>query len=245
MGSIGRQQIFDYPTVDFDSSALDTQDFPVPLSLVLFQSPAHFWRYRVLKRAMDFSLAAVMLALSLVPGIFIAAAIVLTSKGPVFYRETRIGRGGRPFQIWKFRSMRSKTSRRTHQVSTAHLHLHARWRTHKDVEDPRVTPIGKFLRKWSLDELPQLLNVLSGDMSLVGPRPVVRDELPLYAQMLSSYLAVTPGLSGLWQVSGRSNVNFTERARLDASYVERWSLIQDVRILARTIPAVLHRVGAR
>jgi len=245
MGTIGRQQIFDFPSVDFDSSSQDTQDFPVPLSLVLLRSPAESWRYRVLKRAIDLSLATMMLALSFVPCTFIALAIVLSSRGPVFYRETRIGRSGRPFQIWKFRSMRSRNSRRAHLETMAHSHMHTRWRTHKDLEDPRVTAIGKFLRKWSLDELPQLLNVLSGDMSLVGPRPVVRDELPLYAHMLGSYLAVTPGLSGLWQVSGRSNVNFSARARLDATYVETWSLKQDMVILARTVPAVLRSVGAR
>jgi len=126
-----------------------------------------------------------------------------------------------------------------------HFEVHSRWRTHKDIHDPRITAVGRFLRRWSLDELPQLINVLRGDMSLVGPRPVVKAELPLYEHLLHFYLAATPGLSGLWQVSGRSNVNFSKRARLDATYVRSWSLHRDFTILARTVPAVLRRVGAR
>jgi len=245
MGSLGLQESYEYPVVDFEYSTLSPQDLAVSLSLVLAQSPAESWRYRVLKRAIDVLFAFAMLVTCLIPCVVIAAAIALTSKGPVFYRETRIGRGGHPFQIWKFRSMRAKNPRRAPREALSHAEFHVRWRTHKDIEDPRVTSVGKFLRKWSLDELPQLLNVLSGEMSLVGPRPVVKAELPLYTHLVSSYLAVTPGLSGLWQVSGRSNVNFSARAKLDATYVETWSLRQDMAILARTVPAVLHRVGAR
>jgi lipopolysaccharide/colanic/teichoic acid biosynthesis glycosyltransferase len=119
------------------------------------------------------------------------------------------------------------------------------WRVHKTHSDPRITPIGGFLRRWSLDELPQLLNVFRGDMSLIGPRPVIAAEVPLYGHLQHFYLAATPGLSGLWQVSGRSNVSFAARANLDASYVRNWSLPGDFAILLRTVPAVLCRVGAR
>lgn len=111
--------------------------------------------------------------------------------------------------------------------------------------DPRVTVIGRFLRRWSLDEVPQIFNVLRGDMSLIGPRPIVKAETYEYKHLLSFYLAATPGLSGLWQVSGRSDLDYVDRAHLDAAYVQNWSLTADLKILLRTIPAVLGRVGAR
>jgi lipopolysaccharide/colanic/teichoic acid biosynthesis glycosyltransferase len=115
----------------------------------------------------------------------------------------------------------------------------------KHLTDPRVTKVGGFLRRWSLDELPQLLNVLRGEMSLIGPRPIVQAETVLYGDLLGFYLDAKPGLSGLWQVSGRSDVGYESRATLDASYVRSWSLRGDLVILLRTIPAVLKRVGAR
>ena len=115
---------------------------------------------------------------------------------------------------------------------------------HKHLRDPRITRIGGFLRKWSLDELPQLLNVLMGDMSLIGPRPIVESEMELYGSLISVYTTATPGLSGLWQVSGRSHIDYDKRAKLDAKYVQSWSLGGDLMILLRTIPAVLGRIGA-
>jgi len=203
------------------------------------------WRYLHVKRWMDVGGSLIMLMISLVPGLVIAAAIALTSGGPVFYRETRIGRGGRPFRIWKFRSMchTAEWQEIVKAGATDGIFLH--WRVHKNLRDPRITPVGDFLRRWSLDELPQVLNVLRGEMSLIGPRPVIAAEVPMYGQLQHFYLAATPGLSGLWQVSGRSDVSFTTRARLDATYVRTWSLRKDVGILLRTIPAVLSRVGAR
>jgi exopolysaccharide production protein ExoY len=118
------------------------------------------------------------------------------------------------------------------------------WRMHKHLRDPRITRIGGFLRKWSLDELPQLLNVLNGDMSLIGPRPIVESEKALYGNLLSVYTTAIPGLSGLWQVSGRSHIDYDKRAKLDAKYVQTWSLGGDLMILLRTVPAVLSRIGA-
>ena len=118
------------------------------------------------------------------------------------------------------------------------------WRMHKHLRDPRITRIGGFLRKWSLDELPQLLNVLNGDMSLIGPRPIVESETALYGNLLSVYTTAIPGLSGLWQVSGRSHIDYDKRAKLDAKYVQTWSLGGDLMILLRTVPAVLSRIGA-
>jgi lipopolysaccharide/colanic/teichoic acid biosynthesis glycosyltransferase len=202
------------------------------------------WRYLYLKRCADVFMAAILLALGFIPGLLIAAAISIGSEGPIFYRETRIGRGGLKFRIWKFRTMCQKTQEEDGSDSGAHDIPSLHWRIHKCPGDPRITRVGGFLRRWSLDELPQLLNVIVGEMSLVGPRPVVAAELPHYGDFEAFYLAATPGLSGLWQVSGRSNVNFATRAMLDAMYVRDWTLTGDIKILLRTIPAVLTRVGA-
>jgi lipopolysaccharide/colanic/teichoic acid biosynthesis glycosyltransferase len=170
--------------------------------------------------------------------------VVATSKGPLFYRERRIGQNGRQFRIWKFRSMHKNAAERARiadsQIDTKVLE----WRMHKHLRDPRITSVGGFLRKWSLDELPQLLNVLSGDMSLIGPRPIVESEVELYGSLISVYTTAVPGLSGLWQVSGRSHIDYDKRAKLDAKYVQSWSLGSDLMILLRTIPAVLGRIGA-
>jgi lipopolysaccharide/colanic/teichoic acid biosynthesis glycosyltransferase len=134
------------------------------------------------------------------------------------------------------------------QLHTGRLQADAnilQWRMHKSSRDPRITPIGHLLRRWSLDELPQLLNVIRGEMSLIGPRPIVEAESGFYGSLSSYYLAATPGLSGLWQVSGRSNFDYADRAKLDAMYVRSWSLGTDLSILVRTVPAVLSRIGAR
>jgi len=184
-------------------------------------------RYRYLKRAIDLLCSLILLILFAVPGLLIAAAIVLTSRGPVFYREERIGRGGKPFKIWKFRSM----------------HRNAPHKSRIQARRTGGVVLG-FLRRWSLDELPQLFNVLTGEMSLVGPRPIVESETVLYGDLLPYYLAATPGLSGAWQVSGRSEVGYDDRARLDAIYVSLWSMKTDFDILFRTLPAVLSRIGA-
>jgi len=202
------------------------------------------WRYRYVKRLIDFACASVLFVIFVIPGFLIAAAIVLTSPGPVFYREDRIGRGGRLFKIWKFRSMRQDAPK-MRWVNPAEVNgSRMEWRMRKDLNDPRVTSVGRFIRRWSLDEIPQLLNVLCGQMSLIGPRPIVAGEVPYYGDQLSLYIAAMPGLSGLWQVSGRSEVGYEYRAQLDATYVRSWSLGTDLHLLLRTVPAVLCRVGA-
>jgi len=202
------------------------------------------WRYAHLKRAVDVVGSLTMFAALALPGALCALSILLTSRGPVFYRETRIGRYGRPFRIWKFRTM-SNGIQEVPETSDCSSESLMRWRTQKDIPDPRITPTGRFLRRWSLDEIPQIINVIRGEMSLVGPRPVIHEEVALYGDLQHFYLAAIPGLSGLWQVSGRSNVCFTTRAYLDAHYVCNWTLRQDVGLLLRTLPAVLNRVGAR
>jgi len=208
------------------------------------EAPVDSWRYRYVKRAIDIVFSLIMIAAFALPGLMIAFAIFATSRGPVFYREKRIGRNGRLFRIWKFRSMHRNAAQRARIAGTESGAKILEWRMHKHLRDPRITRIGGFLRKWSLDELPQLLNVLTGDMSLIGPRPIVEAEKVLYGKLISAYLSATPGLSGLWQVSGRSHIDYDKRAKLDAKYVQTWSLGTDLIILFRTIPAVLRRIGA-
>ena len=239
------QPEYDFASVAFDGSAFVSEPRHSMSPVLSIGSRINSWQYLHVKRWIDVAGSLLMIAVSFVPGLLIAALIAFTSEGSVFYRETRIGRNGRPFRIWKFRSM-SHAAHWREVVKPGYsdgIFLH--WRVHKNHRDPRITPVGRFLRRWSLDELPQVLNVLRGEMSLIGPRPVVAAEVPLYGHLKHFYLAATPGLSGLWQVSGRSNVSFAARANLDASYVRNWSLRSDFSILLRTIPAVLGRVGAR
>ena len=206
--------------------------------------PVESWRYIYVKRAIDVVCSLLMLLAFAIPGVLIAAAILLTSKGPIFYREQRIGRDGRLFRIWKFRSMRKNAAQLTKIANAESTGNVLEWRMRKHLKDPRVTAVGGFLRRWSLDELPQIVNVLRGEMSLIGPRPIVPSETVYYGDLFSYYLAATPGLSGLWQVSGRSGVDYDRRVVLDAFYVQSWSLRSDFDILFRTIPAVLGRIGA-
>jgi lipopolysaccharide/colanic/teichoic acid biosynthesis glycosyltransferase len=201
------------------------------------------WKYRWCKRYIDILGAFIFLLIAFVPGLLIAIVIAATSEGPIFYREWRVGREGRPFRIWKFRSMSS--SIKAESMVHPSVDCALQWRVHKSHRDPRITAIGTFLRRWSLDEIPQIINVLRGEMSLVGPRPVVEAEIPLYADLKHFYLAASPGMSGLWQVSGRSNTTFRKRANLDASYVANWSIRRDLLILFKTVPVVFGRVGAR
>jgi undecaprenyl-phosphate galactose phosphotransferase len=239
------QSEYDYAGMAFEGSVFVSEASHSKLPLLSTGTHIRSWRYQHVKRWIDIAGSICMIAVSLIPGLLIAATIALTSEGPIFYRETRIGRGGRSFLIWKFRSM--CTAARWQEVVKAGCSdgIFMHWRVHKNLRDPRITRVGGFLRRWSLDELPQVLNVLRGEMSLVGPRPVVAAEVPLYGHLQHFYLAARPGLSGLWQVSGRSNLSFAARANLDASYVRNWSLLSDFGILFRTIPAVLGRVGAR
>jgi exopolysaccharide production protein ExoY len=243
MRRLQSQVVYDEPSVTFDETQAVSSDHSAQY-LVFPGLPLDSWRYRYVKRAVDIVLATMMGLVLLIPCLLIALLIRLTSPYPVFYREIRIGREGVPFGIWKFRSMKPHTALRSSQATHPESTV-LQWRIQKHHNDPRITPIGRFLRRWSLDELPQLFNVLRGEMSLIGPRPVVRAETRMYRDLLPYYLAATPGLSGLWQVSGRSDLDFEARANLDADYVEHWSLRSDLSILFRTIPAVLKRVGAR
>ena len=171
----------------------------------------------------------------------VAIAIKLESRGPVFYRSTRIGRDGRPFTFLKFRSMFDGADRQRQEIS----HLNEMdGPIFKISRDPRVTRIGRFLRVTSIDEIPQFLNVLRGEMSLVGPRPPIPEEVAQYEPWQFRRLDVKPGITCLWQISGRSRLSFKEWMRLDLEYIKHQSLWLDLRILLRTIPAVLSREGA-
>ncbi len=175
----------------------------------------------------------------------IALLIRLDSPGPVFYRQVRIGQGGRYFKAWKFRSMVENADLTLQEYLRQHPELRDSWQKNQKLfQDPRTTRVGRFLRRTSLDELPQLWNILRGDMSLVGPRPIVAEEVWRYGEKFSLYTKVTPGLTGLWQVSGRNNITYEERVNLDAYYVRNWSVWLDVYILARTVWVVIFGEGA-
>jgi len=193
------------------------------------------------KRLMDVTGAAAALVVLSPVFLIIAAAIKLESRGPIFYRQRRLALGGRSFDMLKFRSMRSDAERRRASLEAAN---EASGPLFKMKDDPRVTRIGSLLRRLSLDELPQLLNVLRGDLSLVGPRPPLPEEAAQYEPWQRHRLDVPQGLTGLWQVSGRSRLGFEEMSLLDLYYIENWSVLLDVEILLETLPTVLQGDGA-
>ena len=200
---------------------------------------------RFLKRSLDLTLVGFGLLFGWWLFALLALAVKLSSSGPVFYGQRRLGRGGHMFTAWKFRSMVRDADALLATYLQAHPELREEWeRDHKLKDDPRITWIGRILRRTSLDELPQLWNVLRGDMSLVGPRPIVQDEVPKYGERYVLYQKVRPGLSGLWQVSGRNDTTYAERVALDCYYVRNWSVWLDLVILARTVRVVLFGGGA-
>jgi lipopolysaccharide/colanic/teichoic acid biosynthesis glycosyltransferase len=202
-------------------------------------------RARAAKRAFDLGLGVTLAVVSFPVAIVIALAVVIQSGGPILYSQRRVGRGGRFISVWKFRTMVVEADAVLQQYLDQDPALAAEWRERRKLRrDPRVTGIGRLLRKTSLDELPQLWNVIRGDMSLVGPRPVVAEELCRYGSNSSLYLAVKPGVTGLWQTSGRNNTTYDYRVKLDSEYVRTWSIAKDLRIVLNTIPAVVRGIGA-
>ena len=193
------------------------------------------------KRLLDLLMASIGLLLLLPLLIATAAAVRITSRGPVFHRRRVVGRGGRPFDAFKFRSMRVDADR----ILQADAELWAAYlQNFKLSDDPRITPIGRFLRRYSIDELPQLLNVVRGEMSLVGPRMLTAAELTRYGNRVSVLLSVRPGITGLWQVSGRQTTTYERRVELDLHYVEHRSWWLDLRILVKTPLVALRGEGA-
>jgi exopolysaccharide biosynthesis polyprenyl glycosylphosphotransferase len=211
------------------------------LPLFELRPPAFVGLDWFVKRGFDLLVSAAVLLAALPAWLAIAAAVKLTSRGPVFYRDERIGLGERPFGMLKFRTMYADAPEQQAELEAAN---EADGPLFKIREDPRVTGVGAFLRRFSLDEIPQLWNVLSGQMSLVGPRPLpLRDYALLEAWHRKRYL-VLPGITGLWQISGRSNLDFDDLVRLDFYYLENWSIWLDISILLKTIPAVVRGRGA-
>jgi Undecaprenyl-phosphate galactose phosphotransferase WbaP len=207
--------------------------------------PSQLFRYRVVKRGLDI-MAVLVAAPVLIPIIFVVACVVvLGSPGPVFYSHRRIRHDGAFFSMWKFRTMCVNSAEVLEDYLSRHPEARSEWsKTHKLRDDPRVTPIGRLLRRYSVDELPQVWNVFTGKMSLVGPRPIVAAEVEKYNDSFSYYCRVKPGLTGLWQVSGRSKLTYDQRVALDREYVDNWSLSRDLKIVLKTIPTVLNQDGA-
>lgn len=197
-----------------------------------------------LKRLFDIIAACILLAMSLPVLLVLFVAIRITSPGPALFRQVRVGARGRRFMMVKFRSMRHDAEQFLNQDAELHQRYLANGNKLRLDEDPRVTRLGRFIRRASIDELPQLWNVIRGDMSLVGPRPVLESELGRYGDQVDAYLATRPGLTGLWQVSGRSDLSYADRIALDASYIESWSFLKDVCIMVRTVGIVLSCRGA-
>ncbi|MCC7543186.1 sugar transferase [bacterium] len=216
------------------------------------RTPLDGW-WRIYKAILDYCMAIVVTLILTPIMLAIALVIKLTDRGPVFYRHERIGRDGKKIQVWKFRSMYTKFSTGAgysgksdkeilEQLGSKKLAAEFA-KEQKLKDDPRVTPIGKFLRKTSLDELPQIINVLRGELSIIGPRPVVEAELKRYGDKRATFLLIKPGITGLWQVSGRNDISYENRVKLDVYYVEHWSAWQDIRILFRTVLVIFGRKG--
>lgn len=195
-------------------------------------------------RAFDVLIAAAGLIVLMPVMLLVAAVIKLSDGGPVLFRQERIGHGGRRFRCLKFRTMVTDAEARLKTLLASDARTSREWLAGQKLEaDPRITPLGRFLRRTSLDELPQLFNVLKGDMAIVGPRPIVADEVKRYGRYYSAYCAVRPGITGLWQVSGRNGVSYRRRVALDTCYVRYRSLLLDLVIVLRTIPAMVQQTG--
>jgi Undecaprenyl-phosphate galactose phosphotransferase WbaP len=198
------------------------------------------------KRIFEFLLSLVAIVIAIVPMVLLALVVKLTSKGPIFYVSHRLGKKGKPIRVFKFRTMYPDADVRLKQLLAEHADYREEWeKNFKLAKDPRITPVGKFLRKTSLDELPQLINVLRGEMSLIGPRPIVADEVKYYGEDYDTFASVKPGITGLWQISGRSDLDYDTRVSIDLYYVSNWSLWLDYYIFFATIREVFACRGAK
>jgi len=197
--------------------------------------------WRAAKRVLDIAVSVSLLALGAPLLMVVAAAVKLNSPGPAFFRQERVGLHHRPFIMFKFRSMSLGAQHELHRI----LHLNeADGPIFKVRADPRITPLGRFLRRSSLDELPQLVNVMRGEMSLVGPRPHQSAEVAVYSEPHRRRLSVKPGMTGLAQISGRSDLSWEDTVTLDLHYIDQWNSTSDIRILARTVKTVFRATGA-
>ena len=198
--------------------------------------------YKIIKRGTDIVLSTI--ALIILSPIFaiIAIAIKLDSEGPVFFKHTRIGKNGKIIKIYKFRSMVVNAEELIKSFTPEQMKEYKE--NYKLTNDPRITRVGKFLRKTSLDELPQLINIIRGDLSIIGPRPVVADELKKYGNNIDKFLSVTPGLTGYWAANGRSNTTYEERMQMELYYIDNISFKMDMKVFFKTIESVIKKEGA-
>lgn len=197
------------------------------------------------KRFFDIVGAVIILVLSAPLMMVVALLIILDSPGKVLYRQQRVGQGGLPFKMLKFRSMYSPSDEKLENLLEDNPHYRVNWQQYqKLLKDPRLTPVGRIIRRLSIDELPQLWNVLKGEMSLVGPRPILQEQVDIYGDALNLYILSRPGITGLWQINGRNLISFSERVRWDEYYINHWNLMLDIYILARSIGVVLRGEGA-
>lgn len=200
---------------------------------------------RRIKRFLDYLICISAMPLVLPLGLALGLLIKLDSKGSPIYRQERIGKDGKPFMIYKFRTMVDNADELLAKYLRENPELAAEWeKNHKLKDDPRLTRIGHFLRKTSLDELPQILNILQGDMTMVGPRPIVESEKAKYGRFLDEYCEVRPGLTGLWQTSGRNDTTYSQRVAYDHYYINHWTIWLDFWILGKTIPVAIIGRGA-
>ncbi|WP_310157167.1 sugar transferase [Bosea sp. BE125] len=225
----------------------DSQNLPVSFSLPLRASRGEYKLTRFwVKRACDL-VAGVALLFLLAPLMLLIAGLIRAGDGgPAFFRQARVGRSGKSFRCWKFRTMASNAEEALQRLLASDPAAAQEWaESQKLTRDPRITPVGAFLRRSSLDELPQLFNIVSGDMSFVGPRPIVAAERERYGEAFNHCFSVPPGLTGLWQISGRSDCSYATRISLDSQYASDWHLLLDAKILVKTVPAVLMQKGSR
>lgn len=230
---------------DLTSMTMNQTSSEPALQVDLTDEPSRFELDDFLRRAIDVSVAfsAILFISPLL--VVISALVWLQDGGPPIYAQERMGRGGKSFKCYKFRSMVIDSRARLERLLAESPEAREEWaRDHKLRKDPRITGLGGFLRQSSLDELPQLFNVLEGAMSLVGPRPIVAAEVRRYGWRIQHYYAVRPGITGLWQISGRNDVSYRRRVALDCAYVKNRSVLMDLKILLGTIPSVLLRKGS-
>lgn len=199
--------------------------------------------YIKIKRVIDVILASIALILLSPVFAIIAIAIKIDSKGPVFFAHKRIGKNGNIIKLYKFRSMVINAEELIKSFTPEQMKEYKE--NYKLTNDPRITKVGKFLRKTSLDELPQLINIINGDLSIIGPRPVVADELEKYGVNKDKFLSVTPGLTGYWAANGRSNTTYEQRMEMELYYIDNLSLKMDIKVFFKTILSVLKKEGAR
>ena len=216
---------------------------PEDLTLMEIRDPLSRPMAKACKRAFDVALAILALVL-LSPLLIPIIVLIRADGGPAFFRQTRVGRRGEVFDCLKFRSMTVNAEETLRRMIETDPAIATEWKTYQKLrKDPRITGVGRFIRKTNLDELPQLINVLRGDMSLVGPRPMTVPQIAEYGDQFAAYKRMRPGITGMWQVNGRNETTFTERARLDAFYVRNWSLWRDFVILVRTVREVIFARG--